>query len=102
MIYKHKKTKGGALIAGLCGAVAMALISVPVNFFAVYPLYYSVLQYPEEAVLGMYQAILPSMKSILQCLFVFNLPFTLVKGLISVVITMLIYKPLSPLLHGRR
>lgn len=102
MIYKHKKTKGGALIAGLCGAVAMALISVPVNFFAVYPLYYSVLHYPEEAVLGMYQAILPSMKSILQCLFVFNLPFTLVKGLISVVITMLIYKPLSPLLHGRR
>ena len=56
---------------------------------------------PEEAILGMYQAILPSMKSILQSLIVFNLPFTVVKGLISVAITMLVYKPLSPILKGR-
>ena len=49
----------------------------------------------------MYQAILPSVKSILQSLIVFNLPFTIVKGLISVAITMLVYKPLSPILKGR-
>jgi len=49
----------------------------------------------------MYQAILPKMKNIFECLLVFNLPFTIVKGLISTVITLLIYKPLSPILHGR-
>ena len=49
----------------------------------------------------MYQAIAPSMKSVLQCLICFNLPFTIVKGLIAVVICMLIYKPLSPVLKGR-
>ncbi len=101
LIYKHKKTRGTAVIAGLVGAVAMGAVSIVANYFVVYPLYYSVLHFPEVAVLGMYQAILPSMKSIFQCLLVFNLPFTIVKGLISVVITMLIYKPLSPLLHGR-
>ena len=31
-----------------------------------------------------------------------NLPFTLVKGLLDAVLCMLIYKPLSPILHGRR
>ena len=55
----------------------------------------------EEAILQMYQAIAPSMKSVLQCLICFNLPFTIVKGLIAVVICMLIYKPLSPVLKGR-
>lgn len=53
------------------------------------------------AVVLMYQAIIPSMKSIMQCLICFNLPFTIVKGLIDVGISMLIYKPLSPLLKGK-
>jgi riboflavin transporter FmnP len=56
---------------------------------------------PKEVVLSAYQAILPSMKSIPQCLVVFNLPFTIVKGLISTAIVMLIYKPLSRILKGR-
>ncbi|MBE5890166.1 MAG: ECF transporter S component [Lachnospiraceae bacterium] len=101
LIYKFKKTKSGALVAGLAGSIVMGAVSVVTNFFIIYPMYYSVLKFPEEAVLGMYQAILPSMKNIMQCLLVFNLPFTIVKGLISVIITMFVYKPLSPLLHGR-
>ncbi len=35
----------------------------------------------------------------LNCLITFNMPFTLVKGLLDVVLCFLIYKPLSPLLH---
>lgn len=101
LIYKIKKSKSGALVAGLAGSIVMGAVSVVTNFFIIYPMYYSVLKFPEEAVLGMYQAILPSMKNIMQCLLVFNLPFTIVKGLISVIITMFVYKPLSPLLHGR-
>ncbi|MBQ3356771.1 MAG: ECF transporter S component [Oscillospiraceae bacterium] len=100
LIYQRKKTKMRALIAGLVGAAAMALVSVPVNYFIVYPLYYSVLGFPEQAVLDMYQAILPSVGSIFESLLIFNLPFTLVKGLISVFISMLIYKPLSRLFKG--
>lgn len=100
LIYKFKKTKKGALIGGITGAVFMGVFCVFSNYFIVYPVYYQVAM-PEEAILGMYQAILPSMKSILQSLIVFNLPFTVVKGLISVAITMLVYKPLSPILKGR-
>ena len=65
-----------------------------------YPVYYK-LAMPEVVILSLYQAIIPSMKSIMQCLICFNLPFTIVKGLIDVGISMLIYKPLSPLLKGK-
>lgn len=100
LIYQIKKTKMRALLAGLLGALAMALVSVPVNYFLIYPLYYNVIGIPEGAVLGMYQAILPSVDSIFESLLIFNLPFTLVKGLISAAVSMLIYKPLSRLFKG--
>lgn len=99
-IYKSKKTKKRAALGAVLGAVVMGLVSIPSNYFVVYPFYYKAYM-PEEVVLQAYQAILPSMKSVLQSLFVFNLPFTIVKGLICAVIAMLIYKPLSPMLHGR-
>lgn len=101
LIYKHKKTKGEAFVAGIAASLVMAVISVPFNYFIIYPLYYNVLGFPEAAVLQMYQLILPKTKNILQALFIFNLPFTFVKGLICAGITMLIYKPLSPVLKGK-
>lgn len=100
VIYKINKTKKMAIAGAVSGAVIMGLISVVSNYFIVYPVYYKVAM-PEETILGMYQAIVPSMKNIFQCLVCFNLPFTIVKGLIATLITMLIYKPLSPILKGR-
>ncbi|MCR5467489.1 MAG: ECF transporter S component [Lachnospiraceae bacterium] len=99
LIYRFKKTKKTAVIGALAGAVIMGLFSIPFNYFLTYPVYYNFM--PEEVILGLYQAIVPSMKSILQCLVVFNMPFTIVKGLISALITMLVYKPLSPIIKGR-
>ena len=98
LIYRHKKSRRSALIGSLLGAVIMGVFSVVSNYFLVYPVYYNFM--PEEAVLGAYQVIVPSVKSILQCLVCFNMPFTIVKGLISVVITVLVYKHISPILKG--
>lgn len=99
VIYRMKKTRTRALVGALIGALVMGVFSIASNYFLVYPFYYNFM--PQEAVLGAYQAIVPGMKSILQCLVCFNFPFTAVKGLFSVVITMLVYKPLSPILKGR-
>ncbi len=101
IIYKYRKERKFALIAGVCGAATMAIISVPANYFLIYPMYYGILNFPEEAVLGMYQVILPGIKSIFQALLVFNLPFTFVKGLICAVISMFIYKPLTKVLKEK-
>ena len=101
-LYKHHKSRKTAIIGAVSGAVAMGVLSVPSNYFVVYPAYVQFYHMPLEAILGMYQAILPSADSLIKCLIIFNLPFTLVKGLLDAVLCMLIYKPLSPILHGRR
>ena len=101
-IYKHHKSRKTAIIGAVAGAVAMGVLSVPSNYFVVYPAYVQFYHMPLEAILGMYQAILPSADSLIKCLILFNLPFTLVKGLLDAVLCILIYKPLSPILHGRR
>ena len=101
-IYKKRKSRKTAIIGALVGAAAMAVFSVPSNYFITYPAYVQFYHMPLEAILGMYQAILPSADSLMKCLVIFNLPFTLVKGLLDAVLCMVIYKPLSPILHGRK
>ena len=98
LIYKHKKNRRTALIGSIAGALFMGIFSVVSNYFLVYPVYYNFM--PQDVILAAYQAILPSMKNILQCLICFNMPFTIVKGLFSVVITFLTYKHISPILKG--
>ena len=101
-IYRRKKDRKGALIAALLGALIMGILSVPINYFVTYPAYIQFYGMSAESILQMYQLILPSMKNLTQCLIVFNAPFTLMKGLFDVVLCFLIYKPLSPILHGKR
>ncbi|MBQ3424137.1 MAG: ECF transporter S component, partial [Clostridia bacterium] len=98
VVYMKKRTRGGALIGALIGAAVMAIVSVPINYYVVYPIYTAFM--PMEAIIGMYQAINPKVQNLWQALIWFNCPFTFVKGLISVVITFIIYKPLSPILKG--
>ena len=91
-IYRRSRSKKGALIASLAGAIVMAVISFP------YPGYYQFM--PEETILAAYQTILPGMKSVAQSLLVFNVPFTFVKGILDVAITFAVYKKISPILKG--
>lgn len=100
IFYKIKRTRNFALIGSLVGNLAMAVACFAVNYFITYPIYMEIL-IPEEAILGMYQAILPSMDSIWKSILIFNVPFTFVKGLASVGITFLIYRKISPLLKGK-
>ena len=96
-IYKVRRTRSGALLASGVGAVAMAVLSVPVNYFISYPFYTSFM--PLDTIIGMYQELLPSVDGLLACLLIFNMPFALLKGVLDVALAFLIYKPLSPLLH---
>lgn len=101
-VYQRNKSRRTAVLGAVLGAVAMAIISVPLNYFLTYPAYVVIYGMPLETIIGMYQAILPSAGGLLECLVIFNMPWTLVKGLLDAALCMLIYKPLSPILHGRR
>ena len=98
LIYKLHKGRRSALIGSLIGAAAMAVVSVFSNYFVVYPIYTAFM--PMETILGMYRAINPNVQTLWDALIWFNMPFTFVKGLCSVAIAFVIYKPLSPILKG--
>lgn len=98
LVYRKWKGRRSAVIGALAGAALMAGMSIISNYYIVYPFYYHFMA--KDAILQAYQVILPGVGTILECLVVFNAPFTLVKGLCSVGITMLVYKPLSPFLKG--
>ena len=98
VIYRLKKTRVGALIGSLCGAACMALISFPLNLFITYPFYSQFM--PIETILQQYQALIPAVNSLEACLLIFNLPFTLLKGLLATALTFLVYKPLARFIKG--
>jgi len=101
LIYKKNRTKKGAVIATLVGMLAFTVISLPLNYFIVYPIYFKAYG-GEAAILGAYQKLMSSVKNIFSALCIFNLPFTFIKGLLCSIITIIIYKPLSPILKGKK
>jgi len=99
LIYKFRKDRLGAIGGALAGAVLMALASLPSNLFITYPFYAMLM--PMEAILDMYRAINPNVNTLMDALVWFNMPFTFVKGMLSVIVTFLIYKRISPIIKGR-
>ena len=99
LIYKKKKTRGGAVIGSLAGALFAAAVSVPVNYFITYPFYTNFM--PMDAIIGMYSAIVPAADTLIKALLIFNVPFTFVKGILCVLITFFVYKPLSRVIKGK-
>lgn len=93
-----KSNYKGVILACLAGAVAMALMGVVSNYFIVYPIYTNFM--PMEAIIGAYKAINPNVNSLIECLLIFNLPFTFVKGLTSCIITVPLYKKLRPIFNS--
>lgn len=98
MIYKYKKTKKWAIIGSFAGALVMAVISLFSNYFLVYPVYTKFM--PLDQIIAAYQAINPRVDGLWACLVTFNMPFTFIKGMFSVFITLLVYKRLSPIIKG--
>ena len=91
--YNFRNYRAGLILTACAGVVANFILA-----FLVYPLYYNFMS--KEAILNAYQAILPAMKSVEQSIIVFNMPFTFLKAMLSVLVTFLIYKRISPIIKG--
>ena len=57
---------------------------------------------PVEAIVGMGTAIIPAVDSTLKFVLLITAPFNLLKWVLISALTGLMYKPLSPILHGRK
>ncbi len=82
VIYHRKKSQNTAAIGMLTGAVLMVIFAILANLYILFPFY----GIPAEQRMGW---VLPTI-----------VPFNMLKGAAITLITMLIYKPLSPLLKG--
>lgn len=102
MLYKYGKNRKFALIGSAVGALSMAVLSLPINYYVMYPTYMTVMGFELNMIVGAYQAIYPGVNGLFACLALFNVPFTFLKGAIDVLLTFIIYKRLSGLLHGKR
>ncbi len=86
LIYKHNKTRKGAVLAMLFATLAMAVAGVLANLFIMLPLYMPTAPFDAKLKLVLFTI----------------LPFNIVRGLVLSVITFLIYKHISPIIKGKR
>ena len=100
LVFRKNPSQKSAALSMAAGAATITVVGSLANKFMLIPFFSKVM--PLEAIIGMYQAINPSVDGLLACLLTFNLPFTLFKGLLDAALCFLIYKPLSPILHGRK
>ena len=84
LIYKAHKTKKTAIIGFAAATVVYTLAAMAANYFLMFPLYMP--DAPKNVVWAM---ILSTVT-----------PFNIVKGIVLSVITLLIYKKLSPIIKG--
>ena len=97
-IYARHQTKRGALIALLCSIGAMIVAGAVVNYFITIPLYAVVLGLSTEAIVGMSAKVIPAIHDKLSLILFAFCPFNLLKGIVLTLITVPLYKKVSPLL----
>lgn len=98
MIYNKKKSYKKAVIGLFFGVISMAIVATLSNYFVIFPLY-SKIMVPMDTIIGMGTAITGKIVDLKSMMIFAILPFNLLKGFIEAVITMLLYKRISPILH---
>lgn len=102
IIYKKKKSKKTALLGMVVGGAIMVMLGAVINAFVLIPAYGNALQMPMEAFVGMGSEIHPSIDSLWKLVLLCVVPFNAIKVIIVSLITNFIYKPLRPILKGKK
>lgn len=101
LIYKRHKTKKNAVLGMAVGTVAMTVVGSLINYFVLLPVYSAALPLPMDALIGMGTKINPAIDGLWTFVLFAVAPFNLLKGVLVSLLTLLLYKHISPLLKGR-
>jgi riboflavin transporter FmnP len=101
LVYRYKKSIGGALLGTVLGVFAASAAGVFVNYYITIPFYINVMGLSEEIIIGICSAIIPAVDSLWKVVLISITPFNLFKGVLISLATFLTYKRLSWLIHGR-
>ena len=100
LIYKYRRTKQGAILGMTVGTLTMTAASCLTNYFVMIPIYLRVFNIDLNVIVDMARnagnPMVHDLRSLIAFVFV---PFKLFKGFLIAVVTFLIYKKVSPLLH---
>lgn len=102
LIYKKHKTKKNALIAMVIGTIVMTVFGCFLNAYVLLPTYATAFGMPIDAIVGMGSAINANINDVMTFVVIAVAPFNIIKGIVISVITLLIYKHISPILKGNR
>lgn len=101
-IYKKNKTKKNATIAMVCGVLVMTLAATFSNAFVIFPLYGKAMGVDMSAFVSMAHKTNALVNSYFTMMLFAIVPFNLIKGFIEILVTKLLYKHVSSILHDRR
>jgi len=102
LIYQYMKSRKGAIVGMVAGSIVATFVAVLTNVYIMIPFYGTAYGMPVEAIIGMGASIVPAVKSVWHFVLLITAPFNVLKWAVISVVTALVYKPLSPILHGRR
>ncbi len=100
LIYYRNKTRKDAIIGMLIGTLCMTVAGVLINKWILLPFYMTAFHMDMNGILA--YAGVNGVDSEWRLLLLVTGPFNLLKGMLLCLVTALIYKPLSPLLHHSR
>ena len=98
LVYKHKKSRKTALLGMLLGTICAIIAAMLANYFILLPFF----GVTEEALVSMGSKLFPQVTNTVSFVIIVTGLFNLIKFLAISVVGFIIYKPLSPILHGRR
>ncbi|MCR4650124.1 MAG: ECF transporter S component [Lachnospiraceae bacterium] len=98
IIYRIKKSKTTAIISLIVGTIVITVVGSTFNALYLLPAFAKLYGMPLDVIIGMGAEINKSVTNVWNFALICVAPINLVKGLIVSVITMLIYKPLHPIL----
>lgn len=98
LIYRFKKTKKGAMIGMVVGAVFMSVAGIVINALVMLPFYSNFM--PLETIIAAGAAINPAVSNVWTFALICVGPFNLIKGFVVSLITSLVYKRISVMIHG--
>ena len=97
-IYKYKRTKKGAISAYIISSIVMGVVAMIVNYFILLPLFETFM--PLDQLIASFSEFLPFIQTKLDVVLYNVLPFNVIKGLVVGLVTMVVYKKLTPVLKG--
>lgn len=98
LIYRYHKTKKGAMAAMAVGTVMMSVVAIVGNALVMLPFYSHFM--PLETILAAGAAINPAVSNIWSFAAICVGPFNVVKGVLVSIITALVYKRISIMIHS--